>query len=446
MMAVVLWIVVALATVASGVFAAFSRTGYRLGLVSCLVVGLTPLGFIAGPGIAVSIPELLLVALAFAFLAREFRTLSDLQLPAVVLVFAAYFLLQLIFAFLLEEARLFDIVRDLRPVAFIGLLLILSTALRQASTSHKVKESLLFTALLACVLVDLIFYASTAAGLISAGGISGEFFLRTGLLRYSDLLTISIFGIANYFVFYNKERPLRSLYWLLICAAVVVLSLNRIFALGFLIALSWWVYVAMRNVTKSPAAAFLAAATPVIALAAAGFAFVQSNEETGEVISRVTELFDISLLIGALKYRFVEPAILGGYELTTFTFLFGEGIGFKFFVPWFSYRGLDPWHFSVDSLFAFAFFKYGAVGLIIWVYAISRFFWFRAWTLANAWVWLYLLAHSGVNVPSFLLLLIVLVVLRDGSWLEANGGVSRDLEEQVKLDWSDVPDTIGPVK
>ena len=31
------------------------------------------------------------------------------------------------------------------------------------------------------------------------------------------------------------------------------------------------------------------------------------------------------------------------------------------------------------------------------------------------------MVHSGVNVPSFMLFLVVLVVLRDGSWIEAGG-------------------------
>ncbi|NNE35326.1 MAG: hypothetical protein HKN13_08825, partial [Rhodothermales bacterium] len=107
-MAVIVWIVVALATVTSGALAALSATGYRVALGSCLVVGLTPIGFVAGAGIPVSIPELLLVALAFAFLVREFRVLPDIRLPVVVLVFAGFFLLQVILALLVEKVRVFD--------------------------------------------------------------------------------------------------------------------------------------------------------------------------------------------------------------------------------------------------------------------------------------------------------------------------------------------------
>ena len=119
-------------------------------------------------------------------------------------------------------------------------------------------------------------------------------------------------------------------------------------------------------------------------------------------------------------------------------FLFGEGMGLKFYIPWFEYRGLNPWHFSVDSLFAFAFFKYGVIGVSILCYAIRKLLWQRPWCLANAWIWLYLLVHSGINVPGFLLFLFILTVLRDGSWLLVWGHDKR-------VDFSTDQDQIGRV-
>ena len=189
---------------------------------------------------------------------------------------------------------------------------------------------------------------------------------------------------------------------------------------------------------NTPAVAYLVSSAPIAILVIAGLTFVQARGGSDEVMSRLTELFNLPLLIGALEYRFVQPAIVGGYELTIQSFLIGEGIGFEFYVPWFDYRGLDPWHFSVDSLFAFAFFKYGILGLIIWVYAVSRVLWFHPLSIANAWIWLYWFVHSGVNVPSFLLFMVVLVILRDGSWLQTKSEASGLPEEFPHFDHSTV--------
>ena len=279
---------------------------------------------------------------------------------------------------------------------------------------------------LGCVMADVIFYLAAHLGLLSIGGISGEFFARSGLVRYADLMTITLFGLANYFVF-ASESTSKALFWLTICGIIAVLSLNRIFAIGFLIALSWWLGMAVRNWTRLPLASYLASASPVVLLIIAGVLFTRSQPEATEIVSRITELFDISLLISALSYRFVEPALVGGYELTPFSFFFGDGMGLRFYVPWFEYRGLDPWHFSVDSLFAFAFFKYGIVGVTVLCLSIIRLTWNKPWDLSNAWIWLYLLVHSGVNVPAFLLFMIVLVVLRDGSWLVVRGRADQSL-------------------
>lgn len=420
MIAIGFWLLASLAMIVSGVMLAFTASGYRVVLLGCVMIGLTPLGFIAGPGVPVYLPEILLVILAAGVFVNCYGQLAKVRVSGFLLFFCAFFGLEVVFAIVRSDATLIDLIRSARPIAFIVLLLLLVEILRQVSVSRHVTERSVAGIVLVCVLADMFFYAVAQVGLLQIGGISGEFFARTGIVRYMDLMTISLFGLANYFMF-ASEKSSRALFWLLVCGVIAALSLNRIFAIGFLIALSWWLSMAVRNRTGIRALGYVSGIAPAVVLIVAGVLYARSQPEAGELVSRVTELFDVSLLTGALHYRFVEPALTGGYELTLFSFFFGDGMGLRFYVPWFEYRGLDPWHFSVDSLFAFAFFKYGVVGVALFCWSIFRLIWNRPWDLSNAWIWLYLLVHSGVNVPSFLLFMIILVVLRDGSWLVVRG-------------------------
>lgn len=438
MMAIVTWTVVAFAVFVSAVASTATGTGYRVILWSCVAIGLTPLGFIANPGIPLSLAELILLALAVSVCVNCYRSVPMVRISLFEITFGCFFLLQTMIVFFGPNVGIADVIRDIRPIAFVLLLLIISSVLSQSSTRHRVKESHLLAIIIGCILFDLLYYAATFFGALSAGGISGEFYLRTGLLRYSDLLTISLFGVANYFVYMNRSNPARSFVWLTVCAAISALSMNRVFALGFLLAFSWWLFTVVKSKTKLPIVPVLGALAPLFVLAVVGMSVANSSAETGEAVERIREIFDMSLLLNALSYRFVEPAFVGGYEYSLYSVLFGAGIGFKFYVPWFEYRGLDPWHFSVDSLFAFAFFKYGIVGLMIWILAMIRLLWQRPWNIANAWIWLYLLVHSGVNVPGFLLFLVILVILRDGSWIESADNSRIDIRE-MELAGSHLP-------
>jgi len=425
-MVIGLWTLVALSILALGAIVAFTSAGYRVVLLSCVILGLTPLGFIAGTSVPIFLPEILLIALTFAVLAKNYESIPAIVIPGFLFLFGGFFAFEVIISILLGDARVFDLIRAFRPIAFIGLLLLLRVVLSQVTISQKVTIEMIALFIALCIGIDLVFYTAAHTGFLSVGGISGEYFSRTGLVRYSDLLTLSLFGVSNYFVF-SSQRPATAFFWLVVCGLIVALSLNRIFAFGFLIAFSWWLGSIAHRWTGSRVVSYMTGVLPTVILIGSGIAFARSQPEEGEVISRITELFSVDLLISALKYRFVEPALAGGYELTPLTFLVGEGFGLRFFIPWFEYRGLDPWHFSVDSLVAFAFFKYGVIGLSILCYSISELMWNRSWHVSNIWIWSYLLVHSGINVPGFLLLLVVLVVLRDGSWLMVKGRPDPEL-------------------
>ena len=129
-----------------------------------------------------------------------------------------------------------------------------------------------------------------------------------------------------------------------------------------------------------------------------------------ELLGRFLELLKWELLYDSLYERFVQPAILGGYENNLFTFLLGVGAGFEFYIPWFVYRDLNPYQISVDSFFVANFVKYGVLGAGPLLFLVLNPF-FRLSCVAFLWVPVYLIVHNGILVDSFILTLVLLSTL-----------------------------------
>ena len=86
-MAIGFWLFVAIIIMASGLMLVVTSAGYRVLLVGCLVLGLTPLGFVEGPGIPVYLSELLLVVLALGVFANCYKQLPDVRISGFLLVY-----------------------------------------------------------------------------------------------------------------------------------------------------------------------------------------------------------------------------------------------------------------------------------------------------------------------------------------------------------------------
>ena len=100
-------------------------------------------------------------------------------------------------------------------------------------------------------------------------------------------------------------------------------------------------------------------------------------------------------------------------------FFFGEGIDFKFYIPWFEYRGLNVNHHSVDSFYWTFFVKHGVFGMGTILGAILFFLRSKPWPVVM-WVLVYLITHNGPYLPSFLIMLVFLLIF---DW--SNGSFSR---------------------
>jgi hypothetical protein len=240
---------------------------------------------------------------------------------------------------------------------------------------------------------------------VNPAGIVGEFLARTGVLRYSDELTIALYGFLSY-AFFLEKRTASRIVVLLLLTALAMISLNRVFIMFVLVNAAWLIYDEVRARTGSRAIASGAVALLIGCLGLGGAAFVGRWIGTdSEAAARLLDLTSLSSLLGALAVRFVAPAVDGGYELNALTWLFGAGPSFLFYIPWFEYRGLESYHASVDSFFFAGFVKYRITGLVLLTILVTRCLWRLPNRLGHAWFWVYLLVHNAIAVPAILLFL-----------------------------------------
>lgn len=282
--------------------------------------------------------------------------------------------------------------RDIVPVLFLVILLLSGEIIARES---KVSVRFIKKLVLLAILIDFIMYLSVHKFNIIPSGIRGEFYLRTGVVRYSDIFTLAAFALSSIFYFESKHNKL---IWLSSILAISVMSLDRVFLLWSIIVLSHY-FITHRNVLVNTLFYVVS-----VAIALASVQFVVNLTAENELVGRFAEMLSFDLLINALYERFGEPAVAGGYTLDWKTFLVGEGAGFKFYIPWFIYRELDPYQISVDSFFVANYVKYGVLGLLsLCLLIITPLF--KVSVKAFLWLPIYLVVHNGILVDSFLLII-----------------------------------------
>lgn len=238
------------------------------------------------------------------------------------------------------------------------------------------------------VVCDVLIYISMFIFKIPPLGIRGIFFETTGVLRYSDVFTYSIFFVSL-FLFFREGK----LYWLIYMTLVSILALDRVFlAVSILILL----YFLLRNMRLMTLLIFC---VPIFLI----------DSETILKSLRFDEL-SIPHLIADIFGRSIQPAIIGGYEASVKTIILGEGPGFLFHIPWFEYRGIAPGSVSVDSFFISNFVKYGAIYLFLLLLFLKFVLPGIIFYSVNI---LYLYFHNGLYNDSYLLFLILLLLIKD---------------------------------
>tara|TARA_B100001057_G_C22670647_1_gene879723 strand:+ start:81 stop:818 length:738 start_codon:yes stop_codon:yes gene_type:complete len=230
-------------------------------------------------------------------------------------------------------------------------------------------------------------------------GIRKELFLRTGIYRYSDFAVIfaQTIAIVSFYTHRFEPKKLNTSFFLFLL--IGALTQDRAFLLvGF----------ASYIINLLPRISFINFVVGLTFLVIP--VFILSGLEQNEIIERFTNLNNITLILEELAIRIVLPVISGGYILDATTILFGEGLNYKFFIPWYEYRGLNPYHNSVDSFFVTFFVKHGLVGLTLFLFALlSSLRGQPRWIFI--WIILYFITHNGAYQATFLLMMFFLVCI-----------------------------------
>ena len=243
------------------------------------------------------------------------------------------------------------------------------------------------------VFVDLLCWivAQYNANLLPQG-IRKEFYLRTGVLRYYDVYILFVEFLILYLLTFTHHQKKK---FVLISLFLIVffLTLDRVF-------LVFGLFLLINN-SKNRILYFalLLLLSPVFYLAVSTFDF------SSEVARRFYALFDLLAMYDELLNRFILPVTNAGYEFTASNIIFGEGVLQKFFIPWYEYRGLNPYHYSVDSFVITIFVKHGLVGIFLLGYIIIKCFrCVKHSKILQLWLIFYLILHNGAFVISFLIL------------------------------------------
>jgi len=224
-------------------------------------------------------------------------------------------------------------------------------------------------------------------------GIKGEYFRRTGFIRYTDIFHLVNFMLASYLFFKSSKIKILPVVFMLIICLISQERVLTVWTIGCLIILPFRLNFLGRLIYLGVAMG--------LALVAGKFL---DNFHSEEFLQRIGELVSFELLFFALQHRFIDPVMQGGYILSIPNILFGAGGGFNFYIPWFEYRGLAVEANSVDNFYITFLVKYGLI--IISLICYTLFLIFRPLGVSGYWIPIYLIVQNGLYVPNFLILIL----------------------------------------
>jgi len=362
----------------------------RLPIWIFLVFPIGGISFLSAEFLYLSVSEYFLIftILILGILNKQMPSIS-----VVVILFFFFIYVALTAVPILWNDNLFWILKNLKPYLFI---LIVAVFLFLTDKISLVSKNRLILIVAAAISID----AFTWAILIFAPeympeGIRKEFFIRNNVYRYFDVSILFIQSIIIYCFWAFKKDELIKFTLLIAYSIMVLLTQDRVFMLFGGVAF----FIYSGKLVKVFLLIFL-----IISISTVGVLFDDSN--TTEAAGRFYSLLNYSLIFDELYSRFILPAKAAGYELSLGGLIFGEGIDFRFYVPWYKYRGLDPYHNSVDSFFVTFFVKHGVLGLVVYFAVIHQGI-KKYPVILYVWILSYLSMHNGLYVNSFLIMLVL---------------------------------------
>jgi len=110
------------------------------------------------------------------------------------------------------------------------------------------------------------------------------------------------------------------------------------------------------------------------------FTYIRSVDESSALF-RFKKLFSLDYLVAAINTR-LSPFYEAIDSFSFFNYIFGKGIGFAYYIPWFSYRvNLDNYNIYLDSLLPTLYGKYGLffiLPIIVFIFFLKNFSDFKA--------------------------------------------------------------------
>lgn len=241
------------------------------------------------------------------------------------------------------------------------------------------------------VLVDLLLYFAFSQSWLTGVGVLKEQTAR-GIFEYQDVFTPLIVMICVDSLLQKDRGP--DLIYALALIITVFISGSRLFQLVLFITFLWLL------IERTALSRFIAVhVLSIVGVIVAGIYLLvpwicdftySLSPSVGDVCSD-------------LRMRIIDPGLSGQYRFDLWSLAFGFGPDMDFYIPWFEYRGLEPYSSSLDSTFSYLLFKFGLPAA-----ALFAVLFFRLSVTKRPYRWwlpIFLLLHNSLMAPGAAVLL-----------------------------------------
>ncbi|MDO7086723.1 DUF6369 family protein [Pseudocolwellia sp. AS88] len=284
----------------------------------------------------------------------NFRLNFDKKIILILGVYFVYFL-----SALYSSVQFKYLLKDLRPVILIFECYIIYKLVVIRTDSWNIKSINKLVIIVGVLSIIKLTYFQ-----ISLSHINDDFYSDNSY-RYLDAGTyfcvaylLAIF--CNKFTIRLKEN---SAYLAIICSVICIMVANsRFIIISMVLIILLFNYKSIKKTI-----AYLVSACFLVS------AFILYSYYSGSI--RVLDAFEAEALIYQITTRY-EPALNMIDSFSINEFIFGTGIGKPFYIPWFSYRDLDPYNINIDSGYFTFYCKFGFISLFV-TYCFLSFFKFN---------------------------------------------------------------------
>jgi len=242
---------------------------------------------------------------------------------------------------------LIDILKDLKPYLYLGLLVLFLNEYLDYARNAISNNFILKCLQINCV-IAVLFYTAMYLFDLHLLLIDDPYF-KNNELRYTNLASYCIPFLFLKNIVTSKKIRLDEGFYMLI---PMLLTGNRTIIL--VSAFTALVYLFMKWNLKSKIGALL-----VSPLIMGGLYFILSTFNDNSSLSRFKKLFNLDYLSHAISTR-LEPLILSFKDYQFYNYFIGNGFGHTYYIPWFEYREqISNYNIYLDNLYATLFGKFG---------------------------------------------------------------------------------------